>query len=356
MRIAIDISQIVYGTGVSVYTKSLVDNLLEIDKENKYILFGGALRRIGDLRRFGARVFPIPPTLADVVWNRLHTLPIETLIGKVDVFHSSDWTQPPSRAFKVTTIHDLSPVLFPKLIAKENFRNIYAVHMRRLSWVKKEVDRIIVPSNATKKDLLKMGFNDDKIRVIPEAIDPNFNRATESKINEVRARYQINSDYLIVVGANPRKNISNIITAYEQYKLKKDVKLVIIGTPQGVDLKEDRGLRILGHVSNDEKRALLSGAEALVYPSIYEGFGIPILEAFACECPVLTSNVSSLPEVAGNAAILVDPYDPYSIKSGIDKCLRNRIKLIELGKKRLKEFSWIKTAEQTLAVYKEKNT
>lgn len=109
MRICIDVSQIVYGTGVSVYTRNLIQNLLKIDQKNEYVFFAGTLRRKADVLRFvpDAKVFPIPPTLADIIWNRTHVLPIEKLVGKIDVFHSSDWTQPPSNAFKVTTVHDL---------------------------------------------------------------------------------------------------------------------------------------------------------------------------------------------------------------------------------------------------------
>src|SRR3990167_2162611 len=155
MRVAIDISQIVYGTGVSVYTKNLVENLLRIDRENDYVLFAGSLRRKKDVLSIfpDARVFPIPPTLADLLWNRLHTLPIEKLIGNIDVFHTSDWAEPPSRAFKVTTVHDLAPFLYPNLFPRDIIRNIVDAHKYKLSWVRKETKRIIVPTYATKKDL-----------------------------------------------------------------------------------------------------------------------------------------------------------------------------------------------------------
>ncbi|KKU70327.1 MAG: Glycosyl transferase group 1, partial [Candidatus Woesebacteria bacterium GW2011_GWD1_47_21] len=173
MKIGIDISSVIYGTGVSHYTEKLVENLLTIDKDNRYKLFGGSLRRMGELDSFvgslsgsfESKILPIPPTLADLIWNRLHLLPIEKLIGAVDVFHSSDWTQPPAKAFKVTTIHDLAPIRFPKLTHPK----IYAAHKKRLEWVKKEADRIIVPSEATKKEMESYGFDTGNVRVIPEA-------------------------------------------------------------------------------------------------------------------------------------------------------------------------------------------
>lgn len=165
MKICIDISQIVYGTGVSDYTEDLVKNLLAIDSQNEYVLFGGSLRQIPRIKylisrfegRFVSKILPIPPTLADLIWNRIHKLQIENLVGNIDVFHSSDWTQPPSKAFKVTTVHDISPILSRAFSKKDLIRNIPKTHAARLKWVKKEVDRIIVPSNATKKDLVNSG-------------------------------------------------------------------------------------------------------------------------------------------------------------------------------------------------------
>src|SRR5260221_9746647 len=124
VKVAIDITQIIYGTGASVYTRELVTNLLKIDTENQYILFGGSLRRREELRKYTKNVLLLSPTLADLVWNKLHVIGIERFIGKVDVLHSSDWTQPPTRAFKVTTVHDLSPVKFQK----ETPRKIVEVH------------------------------------------------------------------------------------------------------------------------------------------------------------------------------------------------------------------------------------
>jgi glycosyltransferase involved in cell wall biosynthesis len=112
-------------------------------------------------------------------------------------------------------------------------------------------------------------------------------------------------------------------------------------------------VRYLGPVSDEDLAALYTGAEVLVFPSLYEGFGLPILDAFACGCPVVTSNLSSMPEVAGDAAVLVDPYDVNSIADGIEKALRWRKGLIEKGSKWVKQFSWIKTAAETLKTYKE---
>jgi glycosyltransferase involved in cell wall biosynthesis len=355
MKIAIDISQIVYGTGVSVYTKELVKNLLKIDTENSYILFGGTLRQMGKLKEFTAslkgnltsKLVFIPPTLADIVWNRFHKLPIEKLLGDLDVFHSSDWTQPPTKAFKVTTIHDLTPLRFPRL----THPRIYEAHKARLAWVKKEVDRVIVPSNATKEELISYGFNAEKIRVIPEAHSDIFYPRGEGEIKKLRAKYNIHEKFIMSIGVGRRKNTERLIKAF-QLVAGSELKLVLIGRTFG-KIHETRAVRILGHVPEEDLPVFYSASEALVYPSLYEGFGLPILEAFASGTPVVTSNLSSMLEVAGNAAILVDPYDVESIKEGIAKALRGKKGLVDKGFSEVKQFSWKKTAKSTLEVYQE---
>ena len=189
MKIGIDISQIVYeGTGVGEYTKNLIEALLKVDKENEYVLFFSSLRRqldslfineltswrVNELKnkkvheltswRVKIRQFKIPPTLLDFLWNKLHICPIEWLIGKVDVFFSSDWTQPLTlKAKKITTIHDLSVFKFPE----EHHPKIVAVQKRRLKWVKKECDLIICDSLATKRDAMEiLGIEKKRLRVI----------------------------------------------------------------------------------------------------------------------------------------------------------------------------------------------
>jgi len=355
MKIGIDISQAIYGTGVSTYTENLIKALLSLDKKNQYLLFGGSLRRRAELKafvsrlkgNFKSRLFLFPPTLADILWNRLHILPIEKLVGDLDVFHSSDWAQPPSKALKVTTIHDLVPLKFPQ----HSHPRIVSAHKARMKWVKKEVDRVIVPSKATKEDLLIKGIKEERIVVIPEAPDPIFKPAKKTAINKLKRKYRISGGYLLVVGVNPRKNTERIMAAYEKMRAGLDLKLVFIGRPyQKVEPR--RGVRFVGHVETKEMPVFYSAAEALVYPSLYEGFGLPVLEAFACRTPVVTSDLSSLPEISGNAAILVDPYNVDSIAEGIEKALKQRKKLIRKGLARVKQFSWKETAKKTLGVYR----
>lgn len=173
MRIGIDVSQIVFEkTGVANYLKNLVENLLRIDKESEYILFFSSLRRkcptfakdTAGKQNVKIKKFKFPPTFLDFLWNRLHILPIEWLIGDVDVFITSDWTEPPTKkAKKITILYDLIIYKYPKETAKK----IVEVQKRKLDWVKKESDMIICISEATKRDAMKiLGIKEERLRVI----------------------------------------------------------------------------------------------------------------------------------------------------------------------------------------------
>ncbi len=349
MKIAIDVSQIVYGTGVSHYRVNLIKTLLRIDSQNEYLLYAGSLRRKRDVLNIfpEAKVFPIPPRLADLIWNKLHILPIEKLIGKVDLVHTSDWAEPPSMAPKVTTIHDLIPFKFSKITPQI----IVSTHKDKLTWVAKESKRIIVPSSCTKNDLVELGFDGNNIRVIPEA--PNLTRASDENVERVRRKYGIHGGYIISIGTKPWKNIEKIIDAFHLSKFGKNLKMLIVGERKNTNFQDERGVRFLGYITDNDLSGLITGAKALVFASLYEGFGIPILDAFNCEVPVVTSNISSMPEVAGDAAVLVDPNSVNSIADGIEKVLRGPKSYIEKGLERVKEFSWEKAARSTLEVYEE---
>ncbi len=173
MVIGIDISQLAYpGTGVANYLGSLVQHLIEIDTKNNYVLFFSSLRgklktenlKLKNNPRVKIKTFKIPPTVLDILWNKLHILPIESLIGDVDIFITSDWTEPPAKkAKKVTILYDLIVYKYPKETAKK----IVEVQKRKLSWVKKESQRILCISESTKKDAEEiLGINKDKLEVI----------------------------------------------------------------------------------------------------------------------------------------------------------------------------------------------
>lgn len=349
MKIVIDISQIVYGTGVSVYTKELVKNLAKIDKTNEYILFGSSFRRNKELmdfadsvnsRNFSSKIIGLPPSILEVLWNKLHIFPIEKFVGQIDIVHTSDWVDPPTKAKKISTLHDLSWKLFPN----ETNPKIINAHSSKLAWIKKESDFVIVPSEATKMDAVKLGVESNKIKVIPEGVSSEFKPLGQERVDKVIKKYGLDAKYLLAVGTTPRKNIKKIVNSYSK------IQFVIVGKrPQG--LFRATNAKFLGHVPTDDLVALYNGAQALVYASIYEGFGLPIIEAFACKCPVVCSDTSSLPEVAGKAAVLVDPNNENSIAHGIETALNDRKKYINAGLVRSKSFSFKKMAESTLKIY-----
>jgi len=359
MKVGIDISGVIYETGVSVYTKNLVENLLKIDTLNEYVLFGGSLRRFGELQgkalsllakrpNCKAKIYPIAPSLAHFLWNRLHVFPIENLVGKIDVFHSSDWTQPKTKAFSITTIHDLVPLLYPKL----SHPKIVSTHRARLKWVIKQVDRVIVPSRTTFEDTVRLGVKPEKLRLIPEACDSIYKPAKKIEMEKFKKKYRIHGKYILAVGTSPRKNLERIIEGFAKVSTQESLKLVVVGEVRKT-FPEKRGIVFLGHIPISEMPIVFTGASALVYPSLYEGFGLPILEAFSCKVPVVTSNFGSMAEVAGDAAVCVDPYKVDSITEGIEKAIFDRILLIKRGAAKVKNFSWQGVTNETLKVYSE---
>jgi glycosyltransferase involved in cell wall biosynthesis len=371
MKIAIDISQIVHeGTGVATYTRELVRNLLKIDKENEYILFGISLRKRGILENFFtdltkghqnvvSRFYSIPPSLATVVWNDLHIFSLNNLIGDIDIFHSSDWIQPPVKAKKVTTIHDLVVYKYPET----SHPKIVSTHKRRLEWVKKECDAIIVDSQATKKDVIEeLNIVAEKINVIYLAVSEKFHLLNEESLKEIKKKYNIEDNFILSIGtAEPRKNLKRLIQAYHLIKSDKEIMrvgkldLMIGGNKGWGDAVGVKDADIRGYMSSDDLTALYNAASLFVFPSLYEGFGLPVLEAMACGCPVITSNQGSLKEIAEGYALGCDPYDEENIAEAIKKVYINKSLQHILKKKgidRAKEFTWEKTARMTLEVYR----
>ena len=380
MRIGIDISQIVYGTGVSRYTRLLVESLVKIDRKNQYVLFGSSLRKNKDLKKFQqnlanyknveVKIFRVPPLLFEFLWNRLHLLPIERLIGEVDIFHSSDWLEPPiasKKTKKVTTIHDMIVYLFPSSLPPRIISN----QRRRLEYVKKESDLIITNSQTTKDDVVKfLQIPEDKIVVTYLAPAPDFKPQDEEKIGQVLEKYKIKKPYILSVATQePRKNIQKLLDAFD--KLTSDPKaknqsahLVLTGKygwGQGLRLGEGghTETRVIwtGYVPQDDLIALYAGCRVFVYPSLYEGFGLPILEAMACGAPVIASNNSSMAEIAKDAAILVDPRSENQLIRSLDLMLNlnleNYQKMVNASLNRARAYTWLKTAKQTLDAYEE---
>lgn len=366
MRIGIDISQLAYeGTGVATYTRNLVESLLKIDKENEYCLFFSTLRGKFPIlalppekSNFQIKNLKLPPLLLESLWNRLHVLPIENFVGQVDLFHTSDWLEPPAKCPKITTIHDLVVYKYPQTLPPR----IVANQKRKLEWVKRESRIIIAVSKSTKRDIVEiLKIPEGRIRVIYEAGNTDNTKKDINNTEIIKKKYGIEGKYLLAVGTRePRKNLQRIIEAHNllisQYP---NLQLVIVGKygwggeDSNMQINKYANIKILGYMPTEDLNALYAGAEVFVYPSLYEGFGLPIFDAMSFGCPVVTSNVSSMPEVTGNAGILVDPESVEDIANGIEKAMKESKSLVEKGHKRVMEFSWGKTARETLKVYEE---
>lgn len=359
MKIAIDISQAIYGTGVSVYTKNLAENLIKLYPDDEFILFGGSLRRKKELislvkkLKGTPKIYPLPPRLLDFIWNSLHIIPIDKFIGEVDIVHTSDWTEPPSKYPKVTTVHDLIPFKYPQTTTD----TIRQAHRKRLAWVLRESDKIIAVSHATKEDLVSiLKVPENKIVVIPEGVDSHFCPQPLEIIDSIKRKYKIKGEYVFSLSTlEPRKNQIGLIQAFQIVKKKyPEMQLVLGGKTGWGDIpKPVSGVLMPGYIPDSDLPALLSGASVFALPSFYEGFGLPPLEAMACGTPVVTSDISSLPEVVGEAGILVDPNKVEDIATGIIKAIESQPQLREKGLVQAKKFSWERAARETYNVYKQ---
>lgn len=369
MKVGIDVTSIIYGRGVSRYTSNLVRALKQqpgVDLR----LYGSSLRQKKTLEVFAQeqgfkpsqyRFQSLPPKLLDLFWNRLGTNPIKKNLPGIDVFHSWDWLQPPDTSLPlVSTIHDLAILKFPETAHPDVLR------MHQLAWkrLKERNAQIIAVSRATKNDLIELlQFPARNIHVIYEALPYEVaqvgQQLTDDQTEQIKSKLQLERPYILFVGTRePRKNLKRLIEAWEP--LAKDVDLIIAGEA-GWDETERLAqqvagnLRFLGRVSDQELAVLYSEAELFAYPCLYEGFGLPILEAFYYGTPVVTSGVSSMVEIAGNAAELVDPLSVESIRRGLEAVLNESAseeqKRLQRMVIRLHMFNWQTVAEQTVKVY-----
>jgi len=276
---------------------------------------------------------------------------IEALIGKNDLIHTSDWVEPPSKTPKVTTVHDLIPFRYPEY----SHPRIVSTHRKRLAWVIKESIKIICVSQSTRQDLIdSFGIDGKRTAVVYEGVDSTFQPASPDEITQIKKKYKINSDYIFCLSTiEPRKNIPRLIQAMKTVRKKyPEIKLVIGGrigwtspSPFGP------GVITTGYLVDTDLPPLFSGCSCYVLPSLYEGFSLSHLQAMACGASVVGSRLSSMPEVIGDAGVLIDPFDVKSIATGIIEAIENRQSYSSLGLVRSKMFSWDKTAQQTHAIY-----
>lgn len=375
MIIGIDISSIPYKTGVSSYTLNLIRNLVKLDKTNTYKFFYSSMRlslpkEVLDIKKFHPNVkiyrSKLPPTLTQILWNQLHLFPIEFFIGKCDIFHTSDWTQPPTiKAKTITTVHDLTPFLHPEW----HHKKVIQAHQNKMKIAAKKCSKFICVSQSTKNDLLRIfpKINPTKINVIYEAAEEKYSQflklsplAQQRKKDTIKKQYDLDKFILAQGTREPRKNLKRLIDAFLIFKKanpKCKIDLAIAGKygwGQDVDGIKDPSIKILGFIPEKDMVALHASAFCLAYPSLYEGFGLPLVKSLKVGTPIITSNISSMPEVGGDAALYVDPNSTSDLTKAITKIIKNstvRKKLIQNGLVQAKKFDWLKTAKQTLDVY-----
>lgn len=355
-------------TGVGQYAASIVRSLPAAAPEDHivawYLDVRGILRRrrrFPGVERLTEEATRVPSRLYEPVSWRVGIPRLEWFTGRADAVLATNFLPPPTRIPVVPVVHDLAFDLFPETAPHVD----RAWRDRFVAWIER-APRVIVPSTSTREDLIKLhGVDPDRVDVIQHGTDAHeFRPAPDGSVEEVRRRHGIDGPYVLFLGGiEPRKNLLTLVRAFGEASL--DVSLVIAGGDvrwsPGSSEELARAISELpgsvrtrvvrtGYVRGREKHALLSGARVLAYPSVYEGFGLPVLEAFAASIPVLTSNVSSLPEVAGDAAMLVDPHDPRAIADGLRQLCTDedlRRVLSAAGTARVASFTWARCARAT---------
>lgn len=355
--------------GIGTYTHNLIQQLNEIDEFNQYYLIHGESKDI-QVYKTNEEILIKKYSFSKgsrSIWRYFSTPLKLKSMKQLDIVHDTYEIGPLSfkMPFKrIITVHDLSPFLFPDTFSSSTV----LLHKILFSKTLRSVDKIITVSESSKYDLVThFNVSEDKIKVIFNGVDTKFRPLTKDIINEFLRTYNINFHFILYVGTlEPRKNLPTLLKAYHQLK-KRNInhKLVIAGkkgwkyqeifeTIDKLNLKDD--IIFTGYVPENYLPALYNAADVFVYPSIYEGFGLPPLEAMACGTPVITSNTSSLPEVVGNAGIMVDPNNIDMLATAMYEVLSDDSLMKEMAKKgldRAKLFDWKGCAAETLKVYEE---
>jgi glycosyltransferase involved in cell wall biosynthesis len=280
--------------------------------------------------------------------------------NKIDIFHSPSFFGPILAGCKVImTIHDMIHVLFPEESSVLH-RAYYSIIVRKAA---KNASRILTDSENSKRDISKyLNVPSDKIVVTYLAVDSSFRRSQEGEINEIKDQFGINDKYILYVGSQkPHKNVGLLIEAYHRLREKISHQLVIVGKKDRLFQKGMRnhkleGVIFVGEVQDELLPHFYSGADVFVSPSLYEGFGLPLIEALACETPVVTIKTSSVDEVLGDAGLIVELNSSDKLAMAIYKVLSDedlRNSLVKKGMAMVKRFSWEETVNRTLKVYEE---
>jgi glycosyltransferase involved in cell wall biosynthesis len=366
VRIAIDARKM-RDYGIGTYVRNLLRYLARIDKNTEYVLFCRA-DDCATIEESGENFRAVPELARQYSIKEQLRIPLDLRREKIDLFHAPHYVLPaliPCKA--VVTIHDCIHLRFPQYLPS---RLGYA-YARTSMWIATHRStRVLTVSEASKRDILKyFHVPQHKIDVIYNGIDERFGETpSPDEVLRVRERYQLNDPFVLYAGnIKPHKNLERLIEAFHLLRRNghETVKLLIIGDEISKyatlrravhKYKLHKHVRFFGFVPDKTLAVLYRLARVFVFPSLYEGFGLPPLEAMASGTPVITSNVSSLPEVVGDAALLIDPYEPAAIAQAMHRVLTEpslREDLRRRGLLRVKDFSWERSIRRVHEIYQE---
>jgi glycosyltransferase involved in cell wall biosynthesis len=373
IRIGIDgkvISSQAGGIGTSAFNlvRSCLRAAADRYPQMEFVIFTGRHTCSGVIQGANCTIDRHFQTVESSLLRLLLFIPRGLRAQHIDLFHGLDHLGVPLFAKVgryVATVHDMIPLLWPQWVTRKHRLVVRAAYSR----LPQQADMVITPSEATKADVVRhLRIDRQRVAVIPWGCDERFQPVGDPELFAgVQQRYRLPAQYFLFVGTlEPRKNLSTLLHAYAMLRAEgigKDVKLVVAGRAGWLyadiydavkSLALDEEVIFTGFVEDEDLPALYRGARLFVFPSLYEGFGLPILEAMASGIPVITSTAASMPEVAGDAAILVDPHDPQAIAEAMARLLaedRLRQTLIQKGLDRARRFSWDTVAHDTLALY-----
>lgn len=359
--------------GVTEYTRQLLTHLGATDHDNFYrlvtfSLFRSQTQKLPKLpANFKERAVPLPGRVVDRMWRKAGIPPLEPFIGRPDLLFFPNIFTPYTLTPTVITVHDLSWLLFPEMAPDGEVDEFRSCLMRAVRTAKK----VIAVSEATKRDLVRVAdIPEEKIVVIYEGYDETLRKKpSNDALHAFRERCGLGDDpYFLHVGTlEPRKNLARLIGAFDRFKLTSKLphRLVLLGrfgwkdevirAAIGQSPHKD-AIHTPGPLPDDDRRLAYWAADAVVFPSLYEGFGIPVLEGQAAEKPVLTGDGGSLPEVTDSSSLVVDVNNEQAIAEGLHKLATAtslRHDLIRRGLVNIKRFSWQKMARETKALFEE---
>ncbi len=347
--------------GIGRVTFEIVKRMVENHPEDDFIFFFD--RAYDESFIFGKNVTPVilnPPARHPILWYCWFEIAIPKALKKYkpDVFLSPDnYLSLKAKTKTVLITHDLAHIHYPNeipFLTKKFYNHYVQKYIER-------ADQIITVSDFTKKDIIQnYGTSSDKIEVVYNACTPNFQPAEDHEKDAIRKKYAEEQAYFFYIGSiNPRKNIIRLIKAFDQFKekTKSPIKLLLGGrlawqsgpikdTFENAKYKSE--IKLLGYLEEEELPKVISAAKALVYISLFEGFGLPILEAMYCDTPVITSKVTSMLEVAGDAALMIDPTSVDEIANAMEEIQDKTFaeSLVQAGRKQREKFNWDRSAEQ----------